>query len=63
MSSSSLCYLENATLSDGPTHSRYLQNQSSVIAHDKTIIAKLQIGIVGYSALTIRDIIHATKGR
>ena len=62
MSSSDLCRPEDVTLLSGPMHSRRLQNQSSAIAHDKSIIAKLQIGEKSYFALAIRDAIHATEG-
>ena len=62
MSSSGLCRSEDVTLLSGPAHLRHLQSQSSAIAYDKTIIAKLQICEMGYFALGIRDTIHAIEG-
>jgi len=41
----------------------HLQSQSSVITHDKTLIAKLSIGKMGYITLTIQDAIYVTDSR
>ena len=56
MSSSGLCRLKDATLPSGPAHSRRLQIQSFMIAHDKTIITKLHIGEMSYFALAMQAI-------
>jgi len=44
---------EDATLLDGPNHTRHIKSQSFKIAYDKAIIAKLSISEMGHVALPI----------
>ena len=54
---------EDVKLPYKPTHSCCLQSQSSAIAHNKIIIAKLYISEMSYLALAVRDVIYAAEGR
>ena len=48
---------EDATLLDGPNHTRHMKSQSFMIAYDEAIVIEWSIGEMSHIALPIRDAI------
>jgi len=53
MSDVGICRPEDATLLDGPNHTRHIKSQSFKIAYDEAIITDWSIGKIGHVTLPI----------